>query len=101
MEGAKEGGSVLPVQAADLTRLAAETLYLVLLISAPALLVSLGIGLAIGLLQAVTQVQEQTLSFVPKLVGVAVALVVGGGWMGGHLVRFAQGLWTSIPAYFR
>nr|MCU0674288.1 flagellar biosynthetic protein FliQ [Myxococcota bacterium] len=49
---------------ADLARLSAETLYLVLLVSAPALLVSLFVGFGIGLLQAVTQVQEQTLSFV-------------------------------------
>jgi len=88
------------VDPAELTRLTAETLYLVLLVSAPALLVSLAVGFGIGLLQAVTQVQEQTLSFVPKLVAVAIALVVGGGWIGGQLVRFTEGLWTSIPTLF-
>lgn len=81
----------------ELTRLVAETLYLVLLVSAPALAVSLVVGLAVGLLQAVTQVQEQTLSFVPKLVAVAIALVVGGGWMGGELVRYTTTLWQAIP----
>ena len=81
----------------ELTRLVAETLYLVLLVSAPALVVSLAVGLAVGLLQAVTQVQEQTLSFVPKLVAVAIALVVGGGWMGGELVRYTTTLWSAIP----
>ena len=82
---------------AELTRLTAETLYLVLLVSAPPLLVALGIGLVVGLLQAVTQVQEQTLSFVPKLVAVATVLVIGGGWMGGQLLRFTERLWTAIP----
>jgi len=86
------------VTATDLTRLTAETLYLVLLVSAPALLASLVIGLAIGLLQALTQVQEQTLPFVPKLVGVAIVLVTLGGWMGGQLVRFTSTLWTAIPS---
>jgi len=85
------------VLGSELTRLVAETLYLVLLVSAPALVVSLAVGLAVGLLQAVTQVQEQTLSFVPKLVAVAIALVVGGGWMGGELVRYTTTLWSAIP----
>lgn len=82
---------------AELTRLTAETLYLVLLVSAPVLVVSLLVGLAIGVLQAATQVQEQALTFVPKLVAVGVTLAVGGGWMGGQLLRFTDGLWRSIP----
>ena len=82
---------------ADLARLSAETLYLVLLVSAPALLVSLAVGFGIGLLQAVTQVQEQTLSFVPKLVAVGLVLALGGGWMGGQLLRFTETLWSAIP----
>lgn len=82
---------------AELTRLTAETLYLVLLVSAPALVVSLVVGFTVALMQAVTQVQEQTLSFVPKLVAVAAALVVGGGWMGGQLMRFTESLWMAIP----
>lgn len=81
----------------ELTRLTAETLYLVLLVSGPVLVVSLAVGLTVGLLQAVTQVQEQTLSFVPKLVAVALALAIGGGWMGGELVRFTKALWSAIP----
>ena len=85
---------------AELGRLAAEALYLVLLVSAPALLVSLAVGLSVGLLQAVTQVQEQTLSFVPKLAGVAIALVVAGGWMGAQLIRFTSRLWESLPLLF-
>ncbi len=85
------------VLSSELTRLTAETLYLVLLVSAPVLLVSLAVGLTVGLLQAVTQVQEQTLSFVPKLVAVALTLAVGGGWIGGELVRFTERLWNALP----
>lgn len=85
------------MNAADLTRLTTETLYLVLLVSAPALLTSLAVGFAVGLMQAVTQVQEQTLSFVPKLALVATALAVGGGFMGGELMRFTTSLWRAIP----
>ncbi len=84
--------------AADLSRLLVEALYLVLLVSGPALLASLVTGLVVGLLQAMTQVQEQTLTFVPKLVGVGVVLSVLGGWMGAELVRFTSSLWVSIPA---
>lgn len=89
-----------PVDPSELSRLTAETLYLVLLISAPALVISLVVGFIIALFQAVTQVQEQTLSFVPKLVAVATALVAFGGWMGGQLVRFTTTLWTAIPTLF-
>jgi flagellar biosynthetic protein FliQ len=81
----------------ELTQLGVETLYLVLLVSGPVLIVSLAVGLTTGLLQAVTQVQEQTLGFVPKLAAVAVCLAVSSGWMAGHLVRFTTTLWTSIP----
>ena len=83
-----------------LSRLTAETLFLVLLVSAPTLLVSLAVGLVVGLLQAMTQVQEQTLAFVPKLVAVALTLAVTGTWMGGELVRFTTKLWASLPSMF-
>jgi flagellar biosynthetic protein FliQ len=88
------------VNSADLTRLTAETLYLILLVSAPTLLVSLAVGLVIGLLQAVTQVQEQTLAFVPKLAAVALVLAVSAGWMTSELVRFTTSLWEGIPRMF-
>lgn len=81
----------------ELARLMAETLYLVLLVSAPVLLVSLLVGVMLGLLQAVTQIQEQTLSFVPKLIAVAATLALLGGWMGGELLRFTESLWRAIP----
>ncbi len=81
----------------ELGRLSSETLLLILMVSMPALAVSLVVGVVIGLIQAVTQVQEQTLSFVPKLVAVAVVLAVAGGWMGQQLVDFSQELWNQLP----
>lgn len=86
---------------AELTRLAVEALYLVLLVSGPVLLASMGVGLAIGLLQAATQVQEQTLTFVPKLVAVALVLALLGSWMGGELLRYTDVVWRAIPEMVR
>ncbi len=81
----------------DLVQLCAETLYLVLLVSMPALAASLAVGFGLGILQAVTQVQEQTLTFVPKVVAVAIVLATMGGWMTSELMRFTTDLWTAIP----
>ena len=85
----------------NLSHLAAQALYLVLVISAPALLAALAAGVLMGLLQAVTQIQEQALSYVPRLLAVGVALAISGGWMGGHLLRFTSQLWESIPRLVR
>jgi flagellar biosynthetic protein FliQ len=61
------------------------------------LLVALGIGFAVSLVQAVTQVQEVTLSFVPKLLGVAAVLLVGGHWMLQEMVSFTRMLFDLLP----
>jgi len=85
----------------ELTRLIAESLYLALWISAPALGAAVVIGTLAAVLSAATQVQEQSLSFVPKLVGVAVVLAAAGGWMATELVGFTDSLWTAIPELVR
>lgn len=66
-------------------------------LTAPFLGVSLAIGLAISLFQSVTQVQEMTLSFVPKLAGIGAVMLVSGHWMLGELVSFTNQLFDSIP----
>ena len=66
-------------------------------LGAPVLLTALLIGFAISLFQSVTQIQEATLSFVPKAVGVAVALLVSGNWMLHEMVTFTTGLYNEIP----
>jgi flagellar biosynthetic protein FliQ len=66
-------------------------------IAMPMLLVGLVVGLLVSIFQAVTQIQEQTLSFIPKIAGLAVVLVVGGPWMLGQLLTWTEGLYASIP----
>lgn len=74
-----------------------EGLYLVLLVSAPPVFVSLIVGLFVSLLQATTQLQDHTISFVPKLVAVLVSLAVAGPWIGAQVVRFTQTLLAAVP----
>jgi flagellar biosynthetic protein FliQ len=74
-----------------------ETLYTVILISGPLLLVSMLTGFLISIFQATTQIQEQTLSFVPKVVLIMVCLVVVGPWMINVLLTFTRNIYIIIP----
>jgi flagellar biosynthetic protein FliQ len=74
-----------------------EALELTLLISAPLLLTALAVGLIISVFQAATQINEQTLSFIPKLLGVFVAIVVSGPWILQMLIDYTQRLFAGIP----
>jgi flagellar biosynthetic protein FliQ len=74
-----------------------QALWVAVLLSAPILLTALGIGLLIGIIQAATQIQEMTLSFIPKLLGVAAALVIAGPWMLNLVTRWVTELLLSIP----
>lgn len=69
----------------------------VLLLSAPALIIGLGVGLIVSIVQATTSIQEQTLSFVPKIAAILVALILFGPWMYTTLVQFTHTLFTQIP----
>jgi flagellar biosynthesis protein FliQ len=77
--------------------IAVQSILLATKLAAPILAVSLLIGLLIGLLQSATQIQEQTLTFVPKLAGVALTLVIAGHWMLSQMISFTQGLFNMIP----
>lgn len=77
--------------------IALEAMTLAAKLCAPILLTSLLIGFAISLFQSVTQIQEVTLSFVPKAVGVAVALLLSGNWMLHEMVTFTTALYNEIP----
>ena len=66
-------------------------------VAAPILLTSLAIGLAVSLFQSVTQIQEVTLTFVPKLGGVALVILISGHWMLGQLISFTHQLFDLIP----
>lgn len=86
------------MQDTDVLRIATDAIAVAAQLSVPILGVSLAVGVVISLVQTVTQVQEATLTFVPKLVAVAVILLVGGNWMIRELVGFVTRLWSSIPA---
>ena len=74
-----------------------EGLFLVLLVSAPPVLASLAVGLLVSLFQATTQIQDQTLTFVPKLVAVLISLTIAGPWIGGQILRFTQVVLQGFP----
>ncbi len=73
------------------------TFYTGMILLLPPLLAALSLGLGIGLLQAVTSIQEQTLSFVPKILGIGAVMVILGPWMLRTLVSFSAELWTRLP----
>ncbi|MBR4718981.1 MAG: flagellar biosynthesis protein FliQ [Lachnospiraceae bacterium] len=77
------------------------TLYTIILTSAPMLLISLVIGLAISIFQTVTSIQEQTLTFVPKLIGIFVMLMILGHWMLNNMTDFMTELWSNFALYIR
>ena len=75
-----------------------EAMKVTALLAAPLLLSALAIGLLVGMFQAATQIQEMTLSFIPKLIVMALALMVSGTWMIHLVVNFTERLFESIPA---
>ncbi|MFO7569283.1 MAG: flagellar biosynthesis protein FliQ [Smithellaceae bacterium] len=83
------------------TGLMAETIKVTLMVAAPMLLVGLLVGVMISLFQAVTQIQEMTLVFVPKIVAVMITLVASLPWIIGLMMKFTQNLYTNIPLYIR
>ena len=77
--------------------LMSEALQLTLLVSAPLLLTALVVGLVVSVFQAATQINEMTLSFIPKLVGVFAAIVICGPWILQLLIDYTQRLFSGIP----
>jgi len=74
-----------------------QAMMIAVKLGTPILLTALVIGFAVSLFQSVTQIQEQTLSFVPKAIGVGVALLLSGNWMLHELISFTTGLYGQIP----
>lgn len=74
-----------------------QALVVTAMLAAPMLLAALGAGLLIGIFQAATQINEMTLSFIPKLLAMAAMLALTGPWMLRHLVEYSRGLIESIP----
>lgn len=78
-----------------------DTLFIIIETSAPLLLISLVIGLIISIFQTVTSIQEQTLTFVPKLICVFVGILVFGNWMMNTMVSLTERLWGNFGAYIQ
>lgn len=85
----------------DVTVIASDALFLVIKVSAPILLVSLIVGLLISIFQTVTSIQEQTLTFVPKILAVFLSIIVLGNWMLTQITEFMNRLWSNFSLYTR
>ena len=80
--------------------LARQALWIAMLISAPILGVGLAVGLIIGIFQAATSINEQTLSFIPKVLAIGLTISLTGGWMINTLVDYTRSIFTRIPSLF-
>ena len=78
-----------------------EALFLILKTSAPLLIISLVIGLVVSIFQTVTSIQEQTLTFVPKMVGMFVGSMILGHWMLNEMSGYMEDLWRNFTIYIR
>ena len=85
----------------DVTAIASDALFLIIKVSAPILLVSLIVGLIISIFQTVTSIQEQTLTFVPKIIAVFLTLILLGNWVLTQITEFMNRLWSICGLYAR
>lgn len=85
----------------DVTAIAEQAILTIIKCAAPMLLVSLCVGLAVSIFQTVTSIQEQTLTFVPKVLAIFLSLIVMGHWIMNQMVEFMTGLWLNFNQYLR
>ncbi|NLD91377.1 MAG: flagellar biosynthesis protein FliQ [Fibrobacter sp.] len=85
----------------DVTLIFREALYVIITTAAPVLLVSLVVGLVVSIFQTVTSIQEQTLTFVPKVLAIFLALMILGHWMINNMVSYMTKLWSDFTIYIR
>ena len=88
------------MDAATVIDLGRESLWVAVLVAAPLLGTALAVGLAVGILQAATSIQEMTLSFIPKLGVMIIALIIFGSWQVSIMVDFFQRIFERIPTLF-
>ncbi len=88
------------MDSAMVVELAREALWMTMLISAPLLAVGLAIGLLVGIFQAATSINEQTLSFIPKVVCMGITMALAGSWMINTMVDYTKGIFVRIPNLF-
>ena len=88
------------MDSATVVDLARQALWMTMLISAPLLGVGLIVGLLVGVFQAATSINEQTLSFIPKILAVGLTMAIAGGWMINTMVDYTKNVFTRIPSLF-
>lgn len=79
--------------------IARDTIYTIIIVSTPLLLISLIIGLLVSIFQTVTSIQEQTLTFVPKIIGVFLGIIIFGSWMLDKMTGLMTNLWSNFSYY--
>ena len=87
------------MDAGQVVTIARQTIWVIVKTSVPLLLVSMIVGLIISLFQTLTSIQEQTLTFVPKLIAIMIELMIMGNWLLNEIVSFMQMLWGSFSQY--
>ena len=87
------------ITAEAVTDIARDAIYMMIITSAPLLLVSLIVGLIVSIFQTVTSIQEQTLTFVPKILVVFITIMIGGSWMLNNMSGFMVDLWSNFSYY--
>ena len=85
---------------ATVVELGSQALWITVLVAAPLLVVALGVGLVVGIVQAATSVNEATLSFIPKVAAMTLTLAIVGGWQINTLVDYTRALFMRIPTLF-
>lgn len=83
------------------TEIVRGALYTIIITAAPMLLVSLVVGLTISIFQTVTSIQEQTLTFVPKILSIFLTLMVLGHWMLNNIISYMQQIWNNFALYIK
>lgn len=97
--GVSVEGEELSMTEGQVLDIARETLYTIIICAAPLLLISLVIGLIISIFQTVTSIQEQTLTFVPKIICVFIGMMLFGSWILTNLTEFINTLWSDFSIY--
>jgi type III secretion protein S len=80
----------------EIYQLAYQALLMILILSGPPIIISMAVGLFVAIVQAATQIQEQTLSFTVKLVAVIFTLILMGGWLGAQILQFANSIFLNF-----
>jgi len=85
----------------DVVKIGRDALYLIIKVSAPLLLISLVVGLIVSIFQTVTSIQEQTLTFVPKILAIFIGIMLLGNWILNNMTGFMTDLWSNFSLYIK